>query len=391
MRRQRNAAFEPLRQPRSPAQPPAAAAPRRAGALPAASATARRQPQRDTRPITVVQVNATGLVNSIGRAGKIVRRLAQRLARSARSTRKTQTQLHSEAPLALHIPRNYGWPLGLFARKSLARVAPDQAYEEAFATHHAFVSKSVAESAVHRFGHTHIDDDSLRAQLHAWANGTDGSPDDGKDPFHDGPVLDDSSSTTSHESEIQPVASPANDGRSTTTTHEAGPGTTRRVHFAPEVETREFSPETHEVPTQGRTVPLHGAERGLSKPKGHVPEDPSLRELYRERSVNRAAWDTLSRLKSPRYGATDKKMTAQMLEQGKLLFAIKKEYKLSEQDEQAAIQKLRELEREVKPPSFALRVRGLVRQLRGKGPLPGRISIPGEDTRSETLARSETR
>ena len=357
--------------------------------------------QSNRRPVTLLNVDGAALAHSIGSAGKAVRRFARRLTMHARPASQ-QARQAAKPPVALNVPRDYGWPLGLLERQRLEKLPPDAAYEQAFRTHTARVGAAVAKSAEQRFGHTHIDDETLRAQLHAWANGEDGPVENDDVPWQPESESETESETGSEsaseighddmsperEPEIQSVHS--SPGQPAASPDKAGPSRTRRVQFVPQAEAREIDDESHALKSPVAR-PVHAPQRASAKLKGHTPESPESHRLYRQRSINGAAWDTVQLLKSPRAGATEKEMAEKMLKQNKLLFTIKNDHKLASEDEPAALKVFHALDRETRPPSFAGKIKGLVRQLQGKDPAPGKIAVLGEDTRAETLQRVNNR
>ncbi|PMS29250.1 hypothetical protein C0Z16_18930 [Paraburkholderia rhynchosiae] len=303
-------------------------------------------------------------------------------------------------PVALNVPLDYGWPLGLMKRQHLESLPLDQAYEEAFRTHRARVDTAVHASATQRFGHAHIDDKELRAQLHAWRDGDGGVVENDDVPWRPESESeweseresDIESEAGSHsvspkrESEIQSVHSSA--AQSAAIPGEAGTSGMRRVRFAPQAEARVIDDERSTLKPEIERFPIHSPQRESVKPKRHAPESPESHALYRQRSVNGAAWDTVMRMKSPRFGPEDKRMTQEMLKQNKLIFSVKREYKVTSEEEPVAVKLVHALDRETQGPSFGGKVKGLMRRLRGKDRLPARIAIPGEDIRYETLQRA---
>ena len=399
-------------------------------------------------PVSMARPDGASGSRSLGKAAKVVKRLAQRLMPGARPAQR-EPQRAEAAPL--HIPRDYGWPLGLMDRKNLAAMHPDDAYEEAFATHEARVSAQVEESALHRFGHTHVDDETLKEQLQAWFNGADGAHDDADvKNIDDSPVassrhsardaspsassgthsresmsprFDDSPATTvgthsrthsdaasvhsnaSHESEIQEVH---DDGAARTMpAHEASTSGTRKVRFAPEVSVRTFaeeksSPDGNASPVKAGAspshaqasyvddkAPLHSRDRESVKPKGHKPDDPGYRELARQRSINQAAWETVTNMKSPRISADVRKTTTGMFKQNQIRFDIKNQYRVAAEDEPHVLALATALDKATGPApsrSFAGKVKNLVRSLvpqRSSAPEAGLIRVLGPDLRHD--------
>ena len=377
-------------------------------------------------PVSIGRPDGASVSRSIGKAAKVVKRLAQRLTSGTRPAQREPQRTE----VALPIPRDYGWPLGLMVRQNLQAMHPDDAYEAAFATHEARVGPQVEESAAHRFGHTHVDDETLRAQLHAWANGEDGTHDDADVKYaHDSspgsgrwsesdvsrsaspgthsdgsmsPRFDESPttavgtdtrthfgagsahSTASHESEIVEVH---DDGAAQSTrAHDASTSGSRRVRFAPEVNVRTLAADETHVDEK---APLHSRDHRAVKPKGHKPDSPEYRELSRQRSINQAAWETVVRMKSPRMPADERKMTAGMFKQNQIRFDVKRQNRIAAEDEPQVLAVATALHRATGPApsrSFTGKVKNLGRSLvpqRSSAPEAGLIRIPGPDLRRD--------
>lgn len=457
-------------------------------------------------PVSMARPDGASGSRSLGTAAKVVERLAQRLMRGTRPAQR-EPQRTEVAPL--HIPQDYGWPLGLMAgknpeamhpddetlterlrawfdgadrahedadaknmhdsplagsrrseheaspgthsheshglmdRNNLEAMHPDDAYEAAFATHESRVSAQVEQSALHRFGHTHVDDDTLREQLHAWLNGEDGAHDDADVKFmHDSPEgsgrfsesdvshsaspgtyshesmsprFDESPATVagthsrthseaasvhsnaSHESEIQEVHDEG--AAQTAPTHDASTSGTRRVRFALEVNVRTFEEATHvdgqASPAGAREshvdekAPLHGRDRTSVKPKGHKPDSPEYIALARQRSINQAAWQTVVSMKSPRISADQRKMTAEMFKKNQIRFDFKRSYGVKSEDEPQVMAVATALQQAAAPApsrSFMGKVKNLMRSVvpaRTGAPDAGTIRIPGPDLRPD--------
>lgn len=385
----------------SPAAKPASANQKATGGSASKPVTSRLPGQINGRLVKLLRLEKTALLLPIDSAAKAVRRLAKRMSRTIGNAETMRTA----GPIALHIPRNYGWPLGLFKRQQLENLPIHTAYDEFLKTGVAHSAGIIAKSAKQRFGFTDIDDERLRAELHAWANG-ENEPGEGEYSW-----MDHESGTQSGHSSFEQDSAASDD---------ESPGTTRRVRFAPEAKLYEFDGETDALQSEEREqvgddatdmprpearvhgveaeadplepkfelVPTHSPQHESAKPKRRIPKNPEERQLVRQRSINEAAWDTVMLLKSPRFGPNDRKTTQDMLQKNELRFDIKSQHRIAPEEEPQALEVVRALDRETTPRSFAEKVRGLVQQLMGKSPLPDPLPIPGEDTRYEALQRT---
>ncbi|WP_154567545.1 hypothetical protein [Paraburkholderia madseniana] len=307
--------------------------------------------------VAIVMWGGEHVARAAGRAAKSVSRLAGRLARRTSE---------AKPEVSVHVPRDYGWPLGLIERKQLQQMSKAKAYGKAEQLHFERGFPALAESRRQRFDHADIDDAALRRCLHAWAHGdAESSHAEGLSSEIRSPGDPSSQSSTQSpspcslpatpESEIQEVNS--EDGESSSAATRPGASRPTRVRFKEHAEVRRFDDESYVIGA-GEEVPVTAARESVAKLKAHAPGSPASLRLSRQRKINQAAADTFKLLHDGTYG----RATRTQIKQKKIMALTRDGLGIKPDEVPKVLDVFRAMRAEAKP-TVAAQLKNLLRAL----------------------------